>query len=774
MPRTHDWPGRFGINLQEKDTLLDPRWATKTESLILNESERLACRGGFNIVSTDGANGEVLRAHIYIDADGDETIITSQADRIVSGIADLDDASTDITSTTTPTNGFWQFVNFNGKVLGFQAGHTPIVKTTGDFADISASAGTLPDGDVACAAYGRVWAVDDDRQTVRYCALLDETDWSTASGGGSIDMRNVWTDGMDYVTGIVAFGGALVIFGRRHIVMYTDGQGSVLGIDPTQMYVVDTIEGTGCISRDTIAAIGEGDLVFLSAHGLQSLARVIAEKSNPLNTISWQIEDRLKEAIQVELEGQSDPKLDVRGFTGSYISETGQYWLIHNYGSIEDVYVFQMTSRTQDEQGRELVPIMFWDTAVLTNFRNIFETNEKLIYATGGATHEIYSYDIDDNTDEGSAGISVDFESGWIYDEDPTTKTLKFGQVTMLNLDQVSSATTFKYATDYQATLDTLAAPASSDGRIVNLYDPLGDVEGQYFKIGISDSGFGGKVLQQVKLYLEGGNIAFIHQKFDDYTTPQALEDAGPITDEPYLIEEPYDVPITETDTPDDTDDEVDIAVPPEAEYDGVVVVVVMDRGQASRTLAVNYGGIGDVTLHPIDAGFSASTQNCVYVGYIPIAPSDWPLANSKAVLTWSSAPSGDEYRIKIYKINSASTSASETNTDSVDGQALDGGGGDNTLDVSLTTSYDQSMVFLVNVVNPESGTDPYTVTYDVSNLVREDTIYFSGAAKRVQCQIWIARNQSNSTDLSGEITVTIPSANNAGGGMYAFEVPSA
>ena len=106
---------------------------------------------------------------------------------------------------------------------------------------------------MAHAAFGRIWAVDDDKQTVRYCALLDETKWATASGGGSIDMRNVWSNGMDYVTAISSIGSNLVIFGRKHIVIYTDGSGSELGVDPTQMYVVDIIEGTGCVARDSLA-----------------------------------------------------------------------------------------------------------------------------------------------------------------------------------------------------------------------------------------------------------------------------------------------------------------------------------------------------------------------------------------------------------------------------------------------------------------------------------------------------------------------------------------
>jgi hypothetical protein len=102
----------------------------------------------------------------------------------------------DITPATTPTGDNWQFMNFNGKVVGVQSGHTPIVwDSTGDFADITASTGTLPDGPCGTSAFGRLWIVDDDLQTIRYCALLDETEWAEADGGGQIDMSNIWTLG---------------------------------------------------------------------------------------------------------------------------------------------------------------------------------------------------------------------------------------------------------------------------------------------------------------------------------------------------------------------------------------------------------------------------------------------------------------------------------------------------------------------------------------------------------------------------------------------------
>lgn len=535
LPISLTAPGRLGINLQERDHLLRPEWATKTENLVLSESGKLHCRGALNTVSTDGASSEVFRMFDYINASGTEVAISAQATKIVSGVADLEDASTDVTSSTTPTAGYWKFVNFNGKVLGWQKSHAPIVKTSGDFADIVASTGTLPDGDVALAAFGRVWAVDDDGQTVRYCALLDETKWATADGGGSVDMRNVWTQGMDVVTGMAAFGANLLIFGRRHIIVYSDGQGSAIGVDPTQMYVVDTIEGTGCVSRDTIQNIGEGDLIFLSESGVQSLRRLLQNKDNPLDTISWPIQDHLRSDIKRELDALSVASTDARGWTGTYVARTGQYFLVRNYTYKKSVYVFHMLLRTQDEKGREVVPITYWSQAPVSYMYDMIEMRDGTVYTNGTDTYEALEYRPDGVRDEDETAIEMDYEGGWISLEDPQSdailKLLKAIQISVLNPAEINSSLTAKYGFDYVAELDTIASNTARTQRIVEIYDVTGDVDGQYIKVGATDADFGAKTLQQINLYLKPSRLAFIHDKDDQVVSGGEGGDSAGLVD---------------------------------------------------------------------------------------------------------------------------------------------------------------------------------------------------------------------------------------------------
>lgn len=228
--------------------------------------------------------------HEWIQSNGASDIIVAGDNKLYQGIT----VPVDRTGALTPTADNWQFVNFRGWVLGFQESHDPIIFTgSGPFKAIVETQGTAPSGNAACAAFGRVWAVDSDKQTIKYCALLDPYDWGS-DDSGIIDMRTVWTKGMDEVVGITAFGAALVVFGKRHIIIWTDGQGSVEGMDPVTMYVADTIEGTGLAARDSVQSVGSGDVLFLSPTGLQSLARIIVNKNNPLQGVDSSISRYLR------------------------------------------------------------------------------------------------------------------------------------------------------------------------------------------------------------------------------------------------------------------------------------------------------------------------------------------------------------------------------------------------------------------------------------------------------------------------------------------------
>lgn len=349
-------PGAYGLNTERKNQLMSPEWATQALNAVVNKSGRLSARKGWENQTTTGITGskQIDVLHEYLKEDGTSTILSTADNKIYKNITDFSDSANDITSSTAPTADHWQFVNFNNKVLGFQRGHTPIVWAgTGDFTDASYT-GTGPDGNAACAAFGRVWAADADLQTIRVSVLLDDTDYSSGNGGGTIDMSSIWTKGMDEIVAIAAVGANLVVFGKNHIVMWGDGSGSQIGMSLANAHVVDTIEGTGCIARDSVVTTGEGDIIFLSRHGLQSLGRVIQFKSNPTKTLTKHVRADILQSISNQR--ASDSELDqVRAV---HSPEEGLY--IINFPVDDKQYVLDTHHPFLDEDEDELFPVTTW------------------------------------------------------------------------------------------------------------------------------------------------------------------------------------------------------------------------------------------------------------------------------------------------------------------------------------------------------------------------------------------------------------------------------
>jgi len=289
-------PAFLGLNKQAAGAILGPEWATKLNNTILDQNNRLAARNGWDIISDTGSgfSGQIVQLFEYqTHAGAFELLATDETPQIRNS---SDDGFTwaDVSgSATLEATGNIQFVNFNDAVFGWQQGGSGPVQYSGTtFSNLTGT--DVPTGDAAVSAFGRIWAVDSNGTDVRYCSLLDASDWEDGGAGdaGVIALKNVWT-GTDTVVALAEFNNQLVVFGKENIVIWNDGTGSELGIDPTQIQVVDTIEGIGCIARDSVQNI-DGDLWFLSNSGVHSLGRLTREKSNPLKNLSQNVQDDLR------------------------------------------------------------------------------------------------------------------------------------------------------------------------------------------------------------------------------------------------------------------------------------------------------------------------------------------------------------------------------------------------------------------------------------------------------------------------------------------------
>lgn len=505
-------PGWKGLNLQRKGQLLTPDWATKATNCVIDDSYRVACRAGYSVATTTpiGSTPNVEQIHEFRKGDGSVEMIVSWDGGIGNSLTDP--SGSDISGAVTDTSGFWWFQNLNEKCIGFQDGQKPIVYTgAGSFATVVESSGTAPtssDG-VAMCAWGRVYALDSDGQTIKYSGLLDETDWGSASSG-SIDMSKVWPGGMDVVTAIVPFNNSLLVFGKNQLVIWDDNTGSQLGFDPSQAIVVDSLIGVGCISQHTVQSVGDGDVLFVSRNGLQSLGRIIQERSNPLADVSKNVRDDLVAEIK---------EITVTDIRSTYYPEDGLYLL--SFPTIGDpkTWVFDVKKKFQDDQdGSVVYPITQWD---LAPYALCVRADSTLLMGDAGVVWT-YGGDTDD-----SALIDYAFHTPWLdLGEELANRKKVLKRLQAIVYTGTSATVFFKWAVDFEAddqdTISrTVSASTASEFNIAEF--GLGEFAGglalqiiaapargtgQYFKLKLETSITQGFALQQYEIFAKIGRVA--------------------------------------------------------------------------------------------------------------------------------------------------------------------------------------------------------------------------------------------------------------------------
>ena len=426
-------PGWRGLNKQQSGAVLPPGWATTALNLVLDDQGRMSVRAGTRAVSTSGIPGPVdatiQQAHYYLDRNGTEVLIAAANNKLWR----LDGLSwTDITGTaTTPTADNWQFANFNGKVVGWQEAHNPIVMSTsgGSFSDIAPSSGTVPLGRAVLAAWGRLWVLDKD--TLYFSDLLDETGWATGTAG-SLLLTQVWPEGVDIPVGLAEFNDSLVIFGQSQIVLYGGPDDPASPFSSFQKE--EGIAGLGCVARDSIRNVGR-DIMFLSNKGMRTLGRVIQEKSKPVTDAAPQVRDFL---LQQAADGPAE------NIKSAFAEFQGFYVLILE----STVLVFDLRNTLEDGSFR----VTEWQP----RYRAIAADKDgKLVLSQD---NDMYRYQgrKDNVAADGSGGdtIRMEFEGVWNDFEDGSgigqrVKHLK--RVKIFVNGGAGQTVAFRWAVDYQS-----------------------------------------------------------------------------------------------------------------------------------------------------------------------------------------------------------------------------------------------------------------------------------------------------------------------------------
>ena len=279
-------PAFKGLNTQDSPLSGDAQYAAVVDNMVIDTYGRIGSRKGLEALTSsntplNGTSPTVI--HEHEDAAGVLEVLTIANNKVFKGTTTLIDITP---SGYTITNENYAITNFNDKTFLFNKNVQPLVfDNTNGLVEMVATSGTAPRGDIAIGGFGRLWVsgVTGAPNTVYWSNLLVGEAWSGGSSG-SIDLDKVWPDGSDKVTALRVWNGFLIIFGYNSIVLYQGAE------DPATMSLSDTINGVGCVARDTIQVTGT-DLIFLSTRGLMSLGRVIQEKSSPINDVSKNVRD---------------------------------------------------------------------------------------------------------------------------------------------------------------------------------------------------------------------------------------------------------------------------------------------------------------------------------------------------------------------------------------------------------------------------------------------------------------------------------------------------
>jgi len=299
-------PGFAGINSQDSPVSIDQSFAATASNCIIDEYGRVGARKGYTEVSTASSTATLLgtsegieAVHEHITRNGAQIVFSAGNNQIFTGTTSLTPVSLPANYIISANN--WKIVSFNNDVFFFQRGHAALhydtsgqVGTSHVLTLAEHNSSSPPQANEVICAYGRLWAVDfvGNTRTVYWSDTLQGHKWSGGTAG-SLDLTTVFPTGHDEVVALAAHNGFLIIFCKRSIIIYSGAE------SPATMVLHDTVEGVGCIARDSVQHTGT-DILFLSEEGVRSFSRTIQEKSMPMRDISNNVRTELTTLVRSE------------------------------------------------------------------------------------------------------------------------------------------------------------------------------------------------------------------------------------------------------------------------------------------------------------------------------------------------------------------------------------------------------------------------------------------------------------------------------------------
>ena len=482
-------PGFYGLNKQNT-VGNDLHWASECDNTVIDAKGRLAVRKARLTVTSAAISGTPRLRSLFeqVLSNGTTVILSAAAAKLYSGTSTL----TDITGTagggTGITDAHWQFQNINNNVVGFQSGHDPIFRTTGNFSllqqQLSAwttttayvvgdvvratsgnltiyfhctvsgtSGGTeptwvtgeggtttdgtvtwttrvMPTGNVCHSAFSRIWVTGSNPSIIEFSDTLLPAKFR-GGAAGTLDLKTVWAG--DIVIAISSFENLLVIFGRKTVLLYTGAS------DPTTMALSEKLEGVGTFARDSLGHTGN-DLLFLSDSGVRLLSRTVASGGKePLGDLSVHVRDDMMASAVAE---------DVDVIKAAYHEPEGFYAISFPAAGYD--YVFDLRFPNPDR------------TPKITRWRNFgstayFSARDRNLYCGGAGVVARYS-----GYNDGTTGTyAVTYRSTWVDIVDPSWAAGRIKIPKHWNLKIITNKAyqiVFVWGYDYDETLSSSVA----------------------------------------------------------------------------------------------------------------------------------------------------------------------------------------------------------------------------------------------------------------------------------------------------------------------------
>jgi len=236
-----------------------------------------------------------------------------------------------------------------------------------------------------------------------FSAPYDDTDFTSASGGGIINVA-------DTITGLIVFRERLIVFSESSINVLNGNSVGDFQLQPVS-------RDLGCVAEDTIQEIG-GDVIFLGPDGLRLFSATDKIGDFSLAAVSKTIQVEILDLIS------SSPN----GFSSTVIREKSQY-RIFGYNSTYTNDAAKGIGATQLETG-----IAFNDTRGINAFVTYSEYDgfaERIYFANADG----FVYQMEQGNTFAGTDIPATFATPFIPLGDPTVRKTIYKGVTYLDVN---------------------------------------------------------------------------------------------------------------------------------------------------------------------------------------------------------------------------------------------------------------------------------------------------------------------------------------------------